>query len=93
MNSVSGKAFNNCAYTVDGRCIITGGNSKYVVIYDICEGAMVKKFQISQNLNLNGVEEFLDSWRVTEVGNINLINDCSNESCIEDCMDMAFSGA
>ena len=53
-NNTSGKAFNSMAYTADGQCLIAGGNSKYVVIYDIREGVMVKKFQISENLSLDG---------------------------------------
>ncbi|KAI0819421.1 WD40-repeat-containing domain protein [Trametes gibbosa] len=80
-----GKAFNSLAYTADGRCIIAGGNSKSVVIYD--------KFQISQNLSLDGTEEFLDSRRVTEAGNIDLIDDRGDASDLEDRMDTALPGA
>lgn len=46
-NSTSGKAYNSLAYSADGRCVIAGGNSKYVVIYDVLESVMVKKFRIS----------------------------------------------
>ncbi|KAI0755055.1 WD40 repeat-like protein [Daedaleopsis nitida] len=92
-NSASGKAFNSLAYTADGRCVIAGGNSKYVVIYDVREGVMVKKFQISQNLSLDGTEEFLDSRKVTEAGNVDLIDDRGDESDLEDRMDTALPGA
>ncbi|KAI0703655.1 WD40 repeat-like protein [Cerioporus squamosus] len=92
-NSASGKAFNSLAYTADGRCIIAGGNSKYVVIYDVREGVMVKKFQISQNLSLDGTEEFLDSRKITEAGNVDLIDDRGDESDLEDRMDTALPGA
>ena len=52
-NSTSTKSFNSLAYTADGRCVIAGGNSKYVVLYDVREGegVMLKKFQISENLS------------------------------------------
>jgi periodic tryptophan protein 2 len=43
-NASSGKSFNSLAYTADGSCLIAGGNSKYVVIYEVTEGVMVKKF-------------------------------------------------
>ncbi|TBU36031.1 WD40-repeat-containing domain protein, partial [Dichomitus squalens] len=76
-NGTSGKSFNSLAYTADGQCIIAGGNSKYAVIYD--------KFQISQNLSLDGTEEFLDSRKLTEADNI--------ESDLEDRMDTALPGA
>ncbi|RPD61329.1 WD40 repeat-like protein [Lentinus tigrinus ALCF2SS1-7] len=92
-NSASGKAFNSLAYTADGRCVIAGGNSKYVVIYDVREGVMVKKFQISQNLSLDGTEEFLDSRKVTEAGNLDLIDDRGDESDLEDRMDTTLPGA
>ncbi|KAI0072933.1 WD40 repeat-like protein [Panus rudis PR-1116 ss-1] len=91
-NNASGKSFNSITYTADGQCILAGGNSKYVVIYDVREVVMVKKFQISQNLSLDGTEEFLDSRKMTEAGNIDLIDDRGDESDLEDRMDYALPG-
>ncbi|KAJ7512782.1 WD40-repeat-containing domain protein [Mycena galericulata] len=95
-NSTSGKAYNSLAYTADGRCILAGGNSKYVVLYDVCEGegVMVKKFQISENLSLDGTEEFLDSRKVNEAGiNVDLIDTRGDESDLEDRLDVSLPGA
>ncbi|KAJ7158247.1 WD40-repeat-containing domain protein [Mycena crocata] len=95
-NSTSGKAYNSLAYTADGRCILAGGNSKYVVLYDVREGegVMVKKFQISENLSLDGTEEFLDSRKVNEAGiNVDLIDSRGNESDLEDRLDVSLPGA
>ncbi|KAJ6487922.1 WD40-repeat-containing domain protein [Mycena sanguinolenta] len=95
-NSTSGKAFNSLAYTADGRCILAGGNSKYVVLYDVRdgEGVMVKKFQISENLSLDGTEEFLDSRKVNEAGiNVDLIDNRGDESDLEDRLDLSLPGA
>jgi len=95
-NSASGKAYNSLAYTADGRCILAGGNSKYVVLYDVQEGGglMVKKFQISENLSLDGIEEFLDSRRVNDAGiNTDLIDNRGDESDLEDRMDLSLPGA
>lgn len=95
-NSTSGKAFNSLAYTADGRCVLAGGNSKYVVLYDVREGEgmMVKKYQISQNLSLDGTEEFLDSRKVNDSGiNTDLIDDRGDESDLEDRMDISLPGA
>ena len=53
------------------------GNSKYVVLYDVREGegVMVKKFQISENLSLDGTEQFLHSRRINDAGiNVDLTN-------------------
>ncbi|KAG6868134.1 hypothetical protein C0993_007257 [Termitomyces sp. T159_Od127] len=95
-NSSSGKAFNSLAYTADGGCLIAGGNSKYVVLYDVREGegVMVKKFQISENLSLDGTEEFLDSRKVNDAGiNTDLIDTRGDESDLEDRLDLSLPGA
>lgn len=91
-NNSSGKSYNSLTYTADGQCLIAGGNSKYVVIYDARDGVMVKKFQISENLSLDGTQEFLDSRRVTEAGNLDLINDRGDDSDLEDRMDVSLPG-
>ncbi|KAL0062025.1 U3 snoRNP protein [Marasmius tenuissimus] len=95
-NSTSGKAFTSLTYTADGRCLLAGGNSKYVVLYDVREGegVMVKKFQISENLSLDGTQEFLDSRRVNEAGiSIDLIDDRGDASDLEDRLDTSLPGA
>ena len=91
-NNASGKSYNSMAYTADGACLLAGGNSKYVVLYDVKEGkgVMVKKFQISENLSLDGTEEFLDSRRINDAGiNVDLING----SDLEDRLDTSLPGA
>ncbi|KAH0581448.1 hypothetical protein H2248_012529 [Termitomyces sp. 'cryptogamus'] len=96
VNNSSGKAFNSLAYTADGGCLIAGGNSKYVVLYDVREGegVMVKKFQISENLSLDGTEEFLDSRKVNDAGiNTDLIDTRGDESDLEDRLDLSLPGA
>ncbi|KAF4618632.1 hypothetical protein D9613_010107 [Agrocybe pediades] len=94
-NNSSGKSYNSLAYTADGRCLLAGGNSKYVVLYDVREGegVMVKKFQISENLSLDGTQEFLDSRKVNDAGiNVDLIND-RDGSDLEDRLDTSLPGA
>ncbi|KAF8171499.1 WD40-repeat-containing domain protein [Pholiota molesta] len=94
-NNASGKSYNSLAYTADGSCLLAGGNSKYVVLYDVREGegVMVKKFQISENLSLDGTEEFLDSRRINDAGiNVDLIND-RDGSDLEDRLDLSLPGA
>ena len=50
------RAFKTITYSADGECIIGGGNSKYVCIYNIKEGILLKKFQITQNRDLDGID-------------------------------------
>ena len=94
-NSTSGKSYNSLTYTADGKCVLAGGNSKYVVLYDVREGEgiMLRKFQISQNLSLDGTEEFLDSRKVNDDGvNMDLIGD-GEGSDLEDRIDASLPGA
>ncbi|KAJ7211195.1 WD40-repeat-containing domain protein [Mycena pura] len=49
-NSASGKAYNSLAYTADGRCILAGGNSEYVVLYDFLDSRKVNETGISTDL-------------------------------------------
>jgi periodic tryptophan protein 2 len=93
-NNASGKAFSSLAYSADGRCILAGGNSKYVVLYDVRDGVMIKKYQISQNLSLDGTEEFLDSRKINDAGvSTDLIDDRGDASDLEDRADHALPGA
>ena len=87
-NSTSTKAFTSMEYTADGMCILAGGSSKYVVLYDVREAVLVKKFQISGNLSLDGTGEFLDCCKVNSAGiNTDLIDDQGEASDLEDRMD------
>jgi len=92
-NNASSKYFNSLAYTADGSCIIAGGSSKYVVIYDVRDGVMVKKFQISDNLSLDGTQEFLDSRRLTEAGPIDSLDLRGDEEDLADRLDPTLPGA
>lgn len=93
-NASSGKSFNSLAYTADGSCLIAGGNSKYVVIYDVRDGVMVKKFQISENLSLDGTQEILDSRKITESGlSLDLVDTRGDEEDLEDRLDHSLPGA
>lgn len=91
-NNAASKHFNSLAYTADGSCLIAGGNSKYVCIYDCREGVMLRKFQISQNLSLDGTQELLDSRRLTEAGLPLDELDLRDEE-LEDRLDTSLPGA
>jgi periodic tryptophan protein 2 len=90
-NNAASKYFNSVTYTADGSCVIAGGSSKYVCIYSRQEGVLVKKFQISENLSLDGTQEFLDSRKMTQAGAG--MDDIEDESDIEDRLDTTLPGA
>ncbi|KAJ7320622.1 hypothetical protein JRQ81_020133 [Phrynocephalus forsythii] len=73
--SAKGKSFTTLCYSADGQCILAGGLSKFVCIYHIKEQILIKKFEISCNLSLDAMEEYLDRRKMTEFGSIALIDE------------------
>lgn len=73
--SKQSKAFTSLCYSADGEYLIAGGQSKNVCIYNVKEKLLVKKFEITQNRSLDAVDEFINRRKMTEFGNINLIEE------------------
>lgn len=48
-NSSRSKYFTTVTFSADGTCVLAGGKSKYVCIYNVTSGTLVKKFQLSHN--------------------------------------------
>lgn len=92
-NVAGTKAFTSLAYSTDGSCIIAGGNSKYLCLYNVQSGVLVKKFVVSINLSIDGTQEFLNSRNLTEAGPIGLIDDQGEASDLEDRIDRTLPGA
>ncbi|MCJ1390178.1 hypothetical protein MMC18_003036 [Xylographa bjoerkii] len=92
-NAAGSKAFNSIAFSVDGSCILAGGNSKYICLYDVQSGTLVKKFTVSINLALDGTQEYLNSRNLTEAGPAGLIDTQGEASDLEDRLDKTLPGA
>ncbi|GAA93661.1 uncharacterized protein L969DRAFT_53454 [Mixia osmundae IAM 14324] len=92
-NSTSGKCFTSLAYTADGANVIAGGNSKHVCLYDLRESVLLKRWEISRNLSLDGTQELLDSRKLTEAGHIDTIDERGDLSDLEDRLDKTLPGA
>lgn len=94
-NSAYGKAFTTLCYSADGSCILAGGDSKYVCLYAIARRILLKRFQTSRNMSLDGVLDFLNSARMTEAGPLDDIDDDGDNVDSEDDMagDFALPGA
>uniref|UniRef100_A0A8C1ZGC9 PWP2 small subunit processome component n=1 Tax=Cyprinus carpio TaxID=7962 RepID=A0A8C1ZGC9_CYPCA len=73
--SAKGKSFTCLCYSADGESILAGGQSKFVCIYNIKEHVLMKKFEISCNLSLDAMEEFLDRRKMTEFGSLSLVDE------------------
>ncbi|XP_057686197.1 PWP2 small subunit processome component [Corythoichthys intestinalis] len=69
------KCFTSLCYSADGESILTGGQSKFVCIYNVKEQMLLKKFEISCNLSFDAMEEFLDRRKMTEFGSLALVDE------------------
>jgi periodic tryptophan protein 2 len=67
-NVAGTKAFSTLAYSADGTCILAAGRSKYICLYEVTSGVLLKKFTVSVNLALDGTQEFLSSRNMTAAG-------------------------
>ncbi|KNC28885.1 hypothetical protein FF38_07379 [Lucilia cuprina] len=68
-----GKYFSSLEYSADGECILAGGKSHVICIYHVKEAMLLKKFQITQNLSFDGLNEFINRRNLTEFGNMALV--------------------
>ncbi|KAL1551424.1 U3 snoRNP protein [Salvia divinorum] len=84
-NSSAGKCFTTLNYSADGSYILAGGSSKYICMYDVADQVLLRRFQITHNLSLDGVLDFLNSKNMTEAGPLDLIDD--DDSDIEEGVD------
>ena len=92
-NAQGTKSFNQITYSADGSCILAGGNSKYICLYDVQTGSLVKKFTVSINTSLDGTQEILNSRDMTEAGPRALIDETGEASDLEDRIDRTLPGA
>eukprot|EP00794_Sanderia_malayensis_P007000 gene6999-7785_t len=74
-----GKCFTTLCYSADGSCILAGGKSKFISIFHVEQQVLLRKFQISKNLSVDGMQEFLNNRNMTEAGPLDLIDDEETE--------------
>lgn len=77
-NNSASRYFTSVCYSADGSCLLAGGNSKYICIYEVSQQILVKKFQISFNRSLDGILDELNSKNLADGGPID-INDNSGD--------------
>ncbi|KAF2191821.1 WD40 repeat-like protein [Zopfia rhizophila CBS 207.26] len=92
-NVAGTKSFTTVKYSADGTCVLAGGSSKYICLYDVQSGVLAKKFTVSVNLSLDGTQEFLNSKLLTEAGPRGLIDDQGEASDLEDRIDRTLPGS
>ncbi|RPB26948.1 WD40 repeat-like protein [Terfezia boudieri ATCC MYA-4762] len=92
-NNAATKHFTTITYSADGTCVLAAGNSKYICLYDVASGSIIRKFTVSQNLSIDGTQEMLSSRNMTEAGARDLLDDQGEASDIEDRIDHTLPGA
>ncbi|KMU73218.1 transcriptional repressor rco-1 [Coccidioides immitis RMSCC 3703] len=92
-NAAGTKTFTTITYSADGSCLLAAGNSKYICLYDVGTGSLVKKFTVSVNTSIDGTMEFLNSKNMTEAGPRALIDETGEASDLEDRIDRTLPGA
>ena len=93
VNVAGTKFFSSIEYSADGTCVIVGGNSKYICLFDVHSAVLLRKFTISVNLSLEGTQEFLNSRNMTEAGPRGLIDEQGEAPDLDDRIDRSLPGA
>ncbi|CAH1981259.1 unnamed protein product [Acanthoscelides obtectus] len=73
--TLQAKCFTSLCYSADGEYLLAGGHSKNVCIYYVKEALLLKKFEITQNHSLDAVDDFINRRKLTEFGNIALVEE------------------
>ncbi|KAI9081565.1 hypothetical protein K1719_036451 [Acacia pycnantha] len=89
-NSTSRNYFSTLCYSADGGYILAGGSSRYICMYDVADQVLIRRFQITLNLSLDGVLDKLNSKNMTESGPLDLIDD--ENSDVEEGIDVQTRG-
>ncbi|KAK5164605.1 U3 snoRNP protein [Saxophila tyrrhenica] len=92
-NAAGTKSFNTVTYSADGSVVLAAGNSKFICLYAVETGVLLKKFTVSVNLSLEGTQEFLNSRLLTEAGPRGLIDEQGEASDLEDRLDKSLPGS
>jgi periodic tryptophan protein 2 len=74
-NSTNSNArFTTIAFAPDGESIVAGGESRWIVLYNASQGYAIKKWPVTNNLDVQGAEEQFKWQHQSEAGNVNSID-------------------
>ena len=92
-NLARSKYFTTLNYSFDGLSLVAAGNNNSICLYDISNEVLLKRFTVSQNMQLNGTLGMLNSSRMTEAGSLDLIDRDGENSDLEDRIDTSLPGS
>jgi periodic tryptophan protein 2 len=67
-NNAASRYFTSVCFSADGQCVLAGGNSKHICIYEVSQQILLKKFQFTYNRSLDGVLDELNSKNLADGG-------------------------
>lgn len=92
-NLARSKYFTTVNYSFDGLSLVAAGNNNSICLYDIPNEVLLKRFTVSQNMQLNGTLAMLNSSRMTEGGSLDLVDRAGENSDVEDRLDSTLPGS
>ncbi|CAB4062887.1 PWP2 [Lepeophtheirus salmonis] len=75
--------FRTLAYSTNGKFIIAGGSSKFICLYHVKESLLVKKFEITQNRDLDAMDDVISRKSASEFGNLALVEDRGDDDVMQ----------
>lgn len=62
------KYYTTINYSMDGEYVIAAGRSKFICIYHVNEKMLVKKFEVTWNLSMDGMYDYISKRKIAEFG-------------------------
>jgi len=78
-SSAARRHFSSVCYSADGACVLAGGRSRFVCIYEVTQQILLKKFQVSHNRSRDGVLDKLHSGALAH-GSGEVVHDDGSDS-------------
>eukprot|EP00049_Salpingoeca_infusionum_P001172 m.45756 g.45756 ORF g.45756 m.45756 type:complete len:970 (-) comp10895_c0_seq1:2376-5285(-) len=69
-----GHCYTAISYTADGSCLLAGGQSRFISLYQLEQQVLLRQFTISANLSIDGMQEKLNSKNDTSFGALALMD-------------------
>eukprot|EP00667_Euglena_gracilis_P001596 EG_transcript_1595 len=70
----AGRYVDTAAYSANDMALLVAGYTKWICMYDTAHRLLLRRWQLSSNLSLDGIREFYDYRATTEAGNKKLID-------------------
>ncbi|KRZ32401.1 Periodic tryptophan protein 2 -like protein [Trichinella pseudospiralis] len=77
--------YTTLCFSPDGQFIFAAGKSPFVCIYHLKQQLIMKKFKITSNQSIDYVDDYLDKRKLSEFGNLALVDMGDDDMNLENC--------